>query len=187
RPGQISNEIISGLDWLPTLMAVAGEADIKQKLLNGHIAAGKTFKVHLDGYNQLAYLTGRQERSARREFFYFNDDGDLVALRYENWTVVFEEQRAPGTLRVWAEPFTKLRLPKLFDLRADPYERADITSNTYYDWLLAQGYVIVAAQTVVGQFLASFKDYPPSQRAQSFTIDQIVEKMQKSLEGMQSQ
>jgi arylsulfatase len=142
RPGQISNEIISGLDWLPTLMAVAGEADIKQKLLNGHTAAGKTFKVHLDGYNQLAYLTGQQERSARRDFFYFNDDGDLVALRYENWKVVFEEQRAPGTLRVWAEPFTKLRLVKLFDLRADPYERADITSNTYYDWFISNAAVV---------------------------------------------
>ena len=97
------------------------------------------------------------------------------------------EQRAPGTLRIWSEPFTKLRLPKLFDLRADPYERADITSNTYYDWLLSQGYVIVAAQSVVGQFLASFREYPPSQRAQSFSIDQIIEKMQKSLGATQSQ
>jgi arylsulfatase len=163
-------------------MAAAGEPDIKNKLLTGYDVAGKTFKVHLDGYNQLPHLTGQQQTGARQEFVYFNDDGDLVALRYENWKLVFEEQRAPGTLRVWAEPFTKLRLPKLFDLRADPYERADITSNTYYDWLLAQGYVIVAAQTVVGQFLASFKDYPPSQRAQSFTIDQIVEKMQRSFE-----
>jgi arylsulfatase A-like enzyme len=142
----------------------------------------KTFKVHLDGYNELPHLTGQQESGARKEFIYFNDDGDLVALRYENWKLVFEEQRAPGTLLVWAEPFTKLRLPKMFDLRSDPYERADITSNTYYDWLLSQGYVIVAAQAVVGNFLASFKDYPPSQRAQSFSIDQIVEKMQNSLQ-----
>jgi arylsulfatase len=138
--------------------------------------------VHLDGYNQLAHLTGQQEGGARKEFIYFNDDGDLVALRFENWKFVFEEQRAAGTLRVWAEPFTKLRLPKLFDLRADPYERADITSNTYYDWVLAQGYVVVAAQSVVGQFLASFKDYPPSQRPSSFSIDQIVEKMHRSFE-----
>jgi arylsulfatase A-like enzyme len=186
-PGSVSNEIVSSLDWIPTLMAAAGEPDIKNKLLAGYDAVGRTFKVHLDGYNQLPHLTGQQDRGARKEFIYFNDDGDLVALRYENWKLVFEEQRAPGTLRVWAEPFTKLRLPKLFDLRADPYERADITSNTYYDWLLAQGYVIVAAQTVVGRFLASFKEYPPSQRAQSFSIDQIVEKMQKSLEAMQSQ
>ena len=135
QPGSISNEIVSGLDWLPTLMAAAGDPDIKDKLLKGHQAGGKTFKVHLDGYNQLPYLTGQQARSARKEFIYFNDDGDLVAMRYENWKVVFEEQRAQGTLRVWAEPFTKLRVPEVFDLRADPYERADITSNTYYDWL----------------------------------------------------
>jgi arylsulfatase A-like enzyme len=186
-PGSASNEIVSSLDWVPTLMAAADEPDIKNKLLTGYSSAGKTFKVHLDGYNQLPHLTGEQQRGARHEFIYFNDDGDLVGLRYENWKFVFEEQRAPGTLLVWAEPFTKLRLPKLFDLRADPYERADITSNTYYDWLLSQGYVIVAAQAVVGQFLASFKDYPPSQRAQSFTIDQIVEKMQKSMEATQSQ
>ena len=115
-------------------LAAAGEPDIKEKLLKGHEAAGKTFKVHLDGYNQLPYLTGQVAKSPRRGFFYFNDDGDLVALRYENWKIVFMEQRAPGTLRVWAEPFTPLRVPKLFDLRADPYERADITSNTYYDW-----------------------------------------------------
>jgi arylsulfatase len=174
--------MISGLDWLPTLIAAAGEPEIKDKLLKGHQAGGKTFKVHLDGYNQLPYLTGQQERGARKEFIYFNDDGDLVALRYENWKFVFEEQRAAGTLRVWAEPFTKLRLPKLFDLRADPFERADITSNTYYDWVLAQGYVVIAAQSVVGEFLASFKDYPPSQRPSSFSIDQIVEKMQRSFE-----
>jgi arylsulfatase A-like enzyme len=186
-PGSVSNEIFSSLDWFPTLMAAVGEPEIKGKLLTGYNAGAKTFKVHLDGYNQLPHLTDQQERGARKEFIYFNDDGDLVALRYENWKMVFEEQRAPGTLQVWAEPFTKLRLPKLFDLRADPYERADITSNTYYDWVLSQGYVVVAAQSVVGQFLASFKDYPPSQRAQSFSIDQIVEKMQKSLEATQSQ
>ena len=186
-PGSVSNEIFSSLDWFPTLMAAVGEPEIKGKLLTGYNAGAKTFKVHLDGYNQLPHLTDQQERGARKEFIYFNDDGDLVALRYENWKMVFEEQRAPGTLQVWAGPFTKLRLPKLFDLRADPYERADITSNTYYDWVLSQGYVVVAAQSVVGQFLASFKDYPPSQRAQSFSIDQIVEKMQKSLEATQSQ
>ena len=183
RSGSVSNEIFSSLDWIPTLAAAAGEPDIKGKLLTGYQAAGKTFKVHLDGYNQLSHLTGQQEQGARKEFIYFNDDGDLVAARYENWKMVFEEQRAPGTLRVWAEPFTKLRLPKLFDLRADPYEKADITSNTYYDWLLSQGYIVLAAQAVVSQFLASFKDFPPSQRAQSFSVDQIVEKMQQSFDA----
>ncbi|MGH6867818.1 MAG: sulfatase-like hydrolase/transferase, partial [Methylocella sp.] len=181
KPDQVSNEIISGLDWLPTLLAAAGEPDIKGKLLKGYTAAGKTFKVHLDGYNQLPYLLGQQDRGARNEFFYFNDDGDLVAMRYENWKIVFEEQRAEGTLRVWAEPFTKLRLPKLFDLRSDPYERADITSNTYYDWFLSQPYLIFVAQTEVAKFLATFKEFPPRQRAASFSVDQVIEQMQRSL------
>ena len=184
QPGSVSNETISALDWLPTLMAAAGEPEIKDKLLKGHQAGGKTLKVHLDGYNQLPYLTGQQERSARKEFIYIDDDGDIVALRYENWKIVFEEQRAPGTLRIWAEPFTKLRVPKIFNLRSDPYERADITSNTYYDWLMTDGAgAFIAAPAVVGKFLATFKEYPPSQRPSSFSIDQLVEKMQKSLEA----
>ncbi|WP_431311001.1 arylsulfatase [Methylobacterium nigriterrae] len=182
--GTVSNEMVSGLDWVPTLMAAAGDPDIKDKLLKGHQAGTKTFKVHLDGYNQLPYLTGQQPNSARKEFIYFDDDGDLVALRYGNWKVVFEEQRAPGTMRIWAEPFTKLRVPKIFNLRSDPYERADITSNTYYDWLMSDGAgVFIAAPPVVGQFLATFKDYPPSQRPSSFSIDQIVEKMQRTFEA----
>jgi arylsulfatase A-like enzyme len=134
RPGQVSNEIFAALDWFPTLLAAAGEPDIKNKLLTGYNSMGKTFKVHLDGYNQLPLLTGQQEKSARKEFFYINDDAQLVAMRYENWKAVFCEQRVTGTLRVWAEPFVCLRLPKMFNLRLDPYERADITSNTYYEW-----------------------------------------------------
>ena len=184
KPGQVSNEMFSGLDWLPTLLAAAGDPDVTDKLLKGYAAAGKTFKVHLDGYNQLPYLLGQKDKGARKEYFYFNDDGDLVAMRYENWKIVFEEQRAPGTLRVWAEPFTKLRLPKLFDLRADPYERADVTSNTYYDWFISQPYLVFAAQTETAKFLATFKEYPPTQRAASFSVDQIIEKMQSTLNGM---
>jgi len=188
QPGSVSNDIVSGLDWLPTLMAAAGDPNIKEKLLQGYQAGGQSFKVHLDGHNQLPYLTGQQPRSARKEFIYFNDDGDLVALRYENWKMVFEEQRAPGTLRIWAEPFTRLRVPKIFNLRADPYERADVTSNTYYDWLMSDAAgAIVSGPAVVGQFLATFKDYPPSQRPSSFSIDQMMEKMQRSLEGIQGQ
>ncbi len=184
QPGSVSNELFSGLDWLPTLMAAVGEPDIKNKLLRGHQAGSKTFKVHLDGYNQLPYLTGQQPKSARKEFFYFNDDGDLVALRFENWKCVFEEQRATGTLRIWAEPFTKLRVPKVFDLRSDPYERADITSNTYYDWFMADGMgVMLGAQPLVAQFLTTFKEFPPSQRAASFSVDQIIDQMQRSLEA----
>ena len=184
KPNSVSNEIVSGLDWLPTFMAAVGDPDITNKLLKGYNAGGKTFKVHLDGYNQLPYLTGQQDQGARKEFIYFNDDGDLVALRYQNWKFVFEEQRVPGTMRIWAEPFTKLRVPKLFNLRSDPYERADITSNTYYDWFMSDGAgPFLASPAVVGKFLATFKEYPPSQRPSSFSIDQLVEKMQKSFEA----
>jgi arylsulfatase A-like enzyme len=184
QPGSVSNDIVSALDWLPTLVAAAGEPDIKEKLLRGHQAGSKTYKIHLDGYNQLPYLTGQQPRGARKEFVYFNDDGDLVSLRYENWKFVFEEQRATGTMRIWAEPFTKLRVPKLFDLRSDPYERADVTSNTYYDWFISDGSgPFIASQAIVAPFLATFKEFPPSQRPSSFSIDQLVEKMQRSFEA----
>ena len=186
QPGSVSNDIVSALDWVPTLMAAAGDPDIKDKLLKGYQAGSKTWKVHLDGYNQLPYLTGQQPRGARKEFVYFNDDGDLVAMRYENWKFVFEEQRATGTLRIWAEPFTKLRVPKLFDLRSDPYERADVTSNTFYDFFMSDGAgPFIASQAVVAPFLATFKEFPPSQRPSSFSIDQLVEKMQRSFENTQ--
>jgi arylsulfatase len=181
QPGQVSLEIVSGLDWLPTLVAAAGDPDVREKLLTGHEAAGKTFKVHLDGYNQLPYLTGQEPRSARQEFFYFNDDGDLVALRYANWKIVFMEQRMPGTLQVWAEPFTPLRVPKFFDLRADPYERADITSNTYWDWMMDHAYIAYGAQAGAARFLETFKEFPPSQRPATFTIDQAMEKLQQNI------
>ena len=179
QPGQVCNDIVSTLDWSPTLLAAAGTPDVTDRLLKGYVVGAKTFKVHQDGYNLLPFLTGQQTRDPRREFFYFNDDGDLVALRYENWKVVFMEQRAQGTLLVWAEPLTVLRTPKLFDLHADPFERADVTSNTYYDWLLSKAYVVLAASTIVGKYLESYKDFPPSQRPASFTIDQAMEKLKQ--------
>jgi arylsulfatase len=181
KPGQVSNEIMSHLDWLPTFAAMAGDADVKDKLLKGHQAGSKTFKVHLDGYNQLPYLTGQQPNSARKEFFYFSDDGDLVALRYDNWKAVFAQQRAEGTMLVWSEPFVRTRLPWLFNLRTDPYEHASITSNTYWDWYFDHVYLLVPMQTYVGQFLATFKDYPPRQKAASFTVDQVMESLTKNL------
>ena len=184
KAGSVSNDIVSGLDWLPTFMAAAGDTDITNKLLKGYDISGKTFKVHLDGYNQLPYLTGQSPKSAREDFIYFNDDGAVVALRYTQWKIVFEEQRAPGTLRIWAEPFTALRFPKIFNLRSDPYERADITSNTYYDWVMSDGAApMLAGPAIVGNFLKTFKDYPPSQRPSSFSIDQMTEALQRSLEG----
>jgi arylsulfatase len=181
--GVVSNEIVQHHDWLPTFLAMAGEPDVMEKLRKGHQAAGKTFKVHIDGFNLLPYLTGKEAKSPRPGFIYFDDDGDLVALRFDNWKVVFMEQRYPGTLRVWAEPFVPLRIPKLFNLRTDPFERADITSNTYYDWFLYHGYMILAAQSIVASFLATFKDFPPRQKAASFTIDQAMAKMSEAASG----
>ena len=183
KAGEVSNEIVSALDWSPTLLAAAGAPDMKERLLKGYQASGKTFKVHQDGYNILPYLTGQVDKSPRREFFYFNDDGDLVAVRYENWKCVFLEQRAEGTLRVWAEPFTPLRTPKFFDLRADPYERADITSNTYYDWFLSNGVgPMLGAQALVAQYLETYKEFPPSQHPATFTIDQAMEKLKAGIQ-----
>jgi arylsulfatase A-like enzyme len=179
--GSVSTEIVSHHDWLPTLLAAAGEPQIKEKLLQKHEAAGETFRVHIDGYNILPCLTGKEKKSPRQGFIYFNDDGDLVALRYDNWKIVFMEQRAKGTLDVWAEPFVALRVPKLFNLRTDPFERADTTSNTYWDWILSKCYLVMAAQGIVGEFLATFKDFPPRQKAASFTIDQAMQKMENSL------
>ena len=177
KPGSVSNEIVSHMDWLPTLLALAGEPDIKEKLKKGHKAGAKKFKVHLDGYDLLPYLTGKSKKSERQEFFYFSDDGDLTGLRYDNWKAVFAEQRAPGTLAIWGEPFVHTRIPKLFNLRADPYERADITSNTYWDWYLNHVYLLVPMQQYVAEFLSTFKDFPPTQRPSSFTIDQVMESM----------
>jgi arylsulfatase A-like enzyme len=179
EPGTWFNGIVSGLDWFPTLAAAAGNPDIKDQLLAGTTLGGTEYKNHLDGYNQLDYLTGDSDTSARNEFFYFNDDGQLVAMRYENWKSVFSEQRATGTLQIWAEPFTPLRVPKIFDLRADPYERADITSNTYYDWLLDHAYLLVPAQAEVATFLGTFAEFPPAQRPASFSIDQIQEQLEQ--------
>jgi len=181
QPGSISNDIVSGLDWFPTLIAAAGDSAVKTKLLKGDPVSGKTFKVHLDGVNQLPYLTGKEPQSRRKGFIYFNDDGDLVGLRVMNWKIVFLEQREPGTLQVWAEPFTPLRVPKLFDLHADPYERADITSNTYWDWMMAKSYVGLAGAAIIQPFLATFKEFPPSQRPATFTIDQAMERLHSGL------
>jgi len=183
KPGTVSNEIVAHLDWAPTLLAVAGAPDVKEQLLNGMKIGDKTFKVHLDGYNLVPYLTGQAKESPRKEFFYFNDDSDLVGLRYDNWKFVFMEQRATGTLRIWAEPFTPLRFPKLFNLRTDPYERADVTSNTYYDWWFDHAFICVPAQGIVGKFLATFKEFPPSQRAGSFGVDQVMEKLKEGAAG----
>jgi arylsulfatase len=180
KPDQVSNEMVSHLDWLPTLLAVGGDTDVKEKLLKGYKVGDMTYKVHLDGDNLVPYLTGKVAKSPRESFFYINDDQQLTGLRYDNWKLVFMEQRAPGTLRVWAEPFITLRVPKIFNLRTDPYERADITSNTYYDWLLDHAFLLVPAQAYVGKFLMSFKEYPQRQKAASFNMDEVFQKLKES-------
>ena len=175
--GSVSNEIMHHMDWLPTFVAAAGEPDVKEKLLKGRRAIGRNYKVHLDGYNFLPYLTGKTQETPRREIFYFSDDGDLTALRYNDWKLIFMEQRVEGTLQAWAEPFIPLRIPLIFNLRRDPYERSQKTSNTYYDWLLDRAYLLVPAQDYVGQFLATFQKYPPRQKAASFSLDDVMDKL----------
>jgi len=177
--GSISNEIMHHMDWLPTFVAVAGDSDIKEKLKAGGVEAiGRSYNVHLDGYNFLPFLTGQTDESPRDEIFYFTDDGDLSALRYRDWKVIFMEQKAVGGFRVWMEPFVPLRVPLIFNLRRDPYERSEITSNTYYDWLLDRAYLLVPAQAYVGEFLATFQEFPPRQKAASFSLDQVMEKLE---------
>lgn len=176
--GSISNEIMHHMDWLPTYLAAAGVPDIKEQLKQGGVQAiGREYKVHLDGYNMLPVLLGEAEEGPRREIFYFSDDGDLTALRYNDWKMIFMEQKEYKTLRAWIEPFTPLRVPLVFNLRRDPYERSYRTSNTYYDWLIDRVYLLVPAQQYVGQFLATFQEFPPRQKAASFSLDQVMDKL----------
>ncbi len=174
----ISNEIMHQMDWLPTLLAAAGRPDIKQELLDGGVQAiGREYNVHLDGYNFLPFLTGEEESGPRQEIFYFSDTGELTALRYEDWKMIFMEQKATATFRAWMEPWTPLRIPLITNLRRDPFERAHVTSNTYYDWMLDRLYFLVPAQQYVAQFLETFQEYPPRQKPASFSIDQVMEQM----------
>jgi arylsulfatase A-like enzyme len=173
KPGTVINDVVAHEDWAPTLLAAVGEPDVKDKLLGGYDANGNTFRVHLDGYNQTDLLSG-QGPGARKEFFYLTDDGDLAGLRYTKWKVVFMEQRGEG-LDVWREPLVRTRVPKIFDLRADPFERADIESGAYERWFIDRAFLLVTAQAVVKQFLATFKDFPPRQKPASFGIDQAIE------------
>ena len=181
-PGSVSNHIFSNLDWFPTLVAAAGDADIKANLLAGFTTQGRTYKVHLDGYNQLPVLTGQSQEGPRKEFYYFNDDGQMVAMRYERWKVVFLEQRGQG-FGVWREPFVQLRVPKLFDLRMDPFERADESSNTYNDWFIDRVYLLVPAQGMARQFYESFTEFPPRQRPDSFNLEGVLRQMEQAASG----
>lgn len=184
KAGEVSTGIVSGLDWFPTLLAAAGDTDVKDRLLKGWQPAGNpaTFKNYLDGYNQLDYLMGKSPKSARTDFYYFSDDGDLVAMRYDDWKIVFAEQRKPGGLEVWANPFTTLRVPKLYNLRMDPYERADVVSDQYYDWLTKNDYLMVKGQLKAAAFLQTFAEYPPSQRPASFNVEGVRKEVNKAID-----
>ncbi|MDH4027082.1 MAG: arylsulfatase [Desulfuromonadales bacterium] len=181
-PGSVSNGVVHHMDWLPTFVAAAGKKDIKEDLLDGYTSKSlsRDYKIHLDGYDLTEHLKNPDEvESPRKEIFYFSDDGDLTALRYSDWKIIFMEQKATGTFRVWMEPFVPMRVPMIENLRRDPYERASITSNTYFDWMLDRAFLLVPAQAYVGNFLKTFKDYPPRQKAASFSLDKVMEQMQQ--------
>jgi arylsulfatase len=181
KPGSICNEIVAHLDWLPTILAAAGVPDVKDQLLKGMKVGDTNFKVHLDGYNLTDALAGKTP-SPRREFFYFNDDGSLVGLRYDQWKIVFAEQRSHGA-DVWRDPFVALRAPKIFNLRSDPFETADHEAMDYNRWWMEHIFLLVPAQQFVGQFLATFKEFPPSQKPGSFSIDAALQKLQEGATG----
>ena len=178
KPG-VLNDIVSHQDWLPTLLAAAGEPDIVAKLRGGYAAGDKTFKVCADGFNMLPYFTGEAEKSPRQFFFYISDDGDILAIRMGDWKVVLMEQRAKA-LACWFEPFVRLRAPKMFHLRRDPFERADESSNTYWDWLLSHAYIMYAMQDVVAKQIDSFVAFPPRQKPASFNLDAVLRQLQEA-------
>jgi arylsulfatase len=183
KAGSVANGIVQHHDWLPTFLEMAGAPDVVKKLESGYTAIGRTYKNHIDGISLLGYLTGKEKDSPRPFFVYISDDGDILAVRYDNWKVVFMEQRLEGTMGVWAEPFVRLRVPKLFNLRTDPYEFAATTSNTYYDWFLHHDYIALAGNVIVSKWADTFKNFPPVQRPNSFTIDDAIAKMREVAGG----
>jgi arylsulfatase len=179
KPGTVLNGIFSHQDWCPTLLAAAGQEDVTQKLLSGYKIGKMQYKVHLDGHNMLPYLGGETQESPRRSFFYISDDGDIMALRMGDWKVVLLEQRAKQ-LMCWLEPLVKLRAPKLFNLRRDPFERADHSSNTYWDWYLTHAYAIYAMQAIVAEQIEAFEKFPPRQKPAAFNLDEVLRKVQEA-------
>jgi arylsulfatase len=184
KPGTVSNELFSHTDMLPTLAAAAGEPEVVEKLKKGYKAGNKTFKVHIDGYNLVPFLKGETQENPRKGFLYWSDDGDLMALRYEQWKIHFMEQRARG-LGVWEEPFVHLRVPRIINLRTDPFERGPEDGSVYYDrWMVSLVFLLVPAQMLVGMFLKTFEEFPPRQKPASFSIDQALEKARASHEKL---
>jgi arylsulfatase len=183
KPGGLTNQMFSGLDWFPTLLAAAGDATIKERLLKGATVGGKTFRVHLDGYDQLDFITGKTNKSSRKEFVYFNDDAQLVGYRLGDWKVVFREQSAAAGFRVWSDPFILYRVGRLFNLRMDPYERADQASDVYFSWLVDNDYIIFQLGLHAVEFLETFKEYPPSQLPASFSVDGVEDEINMGIDS----
>jgi arylsulfatase len=180
--GTVLNDIVCHQDVLPTLLAAAGEPDIAEKLKAGHTAGDKTFNVHIDGYNMLPYFTGEAEHSPRDFFFYVSDDGDILAIRMDDYKAVLAEQRATR-LMAWAEPFVKLRVPKMFNLRTDPFERADDSSNTYWDWVISHSWVMYKMQATVAGQIENFVKYPPRQTPAAFNLDAVMRQLESATDG----
>ena len=178
KAGTVLNGIVSLQDMLPTFLAAAGEPDVAEKLLEGHTTGSKSFKVHLDGFNMLPYLSGEVQESPRNYFFYFSDDGELLAIRMNDWKLVLMEQRAKQ-LMAWLEPFVPLRAPKMFHLRRDPFERADENSNTYWDWMLSHIYLMYEMQGLVAHQIQDFIKYPPRQKPASFNLDVVMRQLEE--------
>jgi arylsulfatase len=180
EPGTVSNEIFSHTDMLPTLVAAGGEPDIVEKLKKGYKAGNKTFKVYIDGWNLTPFFKGEVKENPRKGFLYWSDDGDLMALRVAQWKAMFMEQRAHG-FDVWVEPLVSLRTPKIFNLRADPFERADRDATMFYGkWMADRAFLLVPAQQIVGEFLKTFEQFPPRQAPASFSVDQALEKAREN-------
>jgi arylsulfatase len=182
RKGETLNGVVSHEDWLPTFAAAAGGTDIKEKLREGVELNGRSYKNYIDGYNQLDYLTGEAEESPRKEFVYVNDDGQIVALRYNAWKAVFLENRGQA-FGVWREPFTELRVPLLFNLRRDPFEKSQHNANTYNDWFLDRVYVLAPMQQLAASFLMTMKEYPPSQTPGSFNLEKVQKTIESAIGG----
>ena len=180
--GKVLNGIVTHQEWLPTLLAAAGEPDIVEKLRHGHQAGEKSFHVHIDGYNMLPYLTGETDKCPRNWFFYVDDDGQLTAIRIGDWKIVYFEQRAK-TMQLWAEPFVELRFPKIFNLRRDPFERADENSNTYWDWVLRHVFVFYGGVALTKQQLQTFAEFPQRQKPGAFNLERIIETTLKAIDG----
>ena len=179
--GSVANGIVQHHDWLPTFLADGRRARCRRQAQEGL----QGDRPHLQEPHRRhsicsPYLTGQTEKSPRNFFFYFSDDGDVLGLRFDNWKIVFMEQRCQGTLQVWAEPFVRLRVPKIFNLRTDPYEFADVTSNTYWDWIMNHAFFIYAAQAAMAKFVETFKEFPAIQKPNTFTVDDALRKLSEA-------